>query len=558
MTDERDLQTIRQRVAALEAELASARAELERRAGEASEGRAGAEAPSIKPSLHASEEQYRMLAEASRDFIFIIDCNDIIRYVNSYSASAFHCRPEDMIGRPRREFFPPDVGEHQLTNMERVRATGEPIQVEGRLKYPTGEMWIHTSLVPIRNAAGTVTDVLGISRDITERKRIEEEREELLRREQAARSKAQEASAVKDHFLAVLSHELRNPLMAALAGIHVLRRTLPKTTRTSDTLEVIERSIKLQARLIGDLLDLSRARHGKITLEKRPVSLAAVVEAVLDLLQAESERSGLSLRKSLEYGGWVLGDPDRIQQIVFNLLANAIKFTAPGGEVRVALRAGELAEIVIEDTGVGIDPSFMPHVFEIFQQGEASPQRSGLGIGLALVKELAEMHGGSVRAESDGLGKGARFTVRLPTVAPPATARCPPRVEHVDKPITLLIVEDDHDARRQLHDAFVCEGYLVIAAGGAEEALELLKRNRPDFILADIGLPRMNGYDFLRHARKAGVGAPALAVSGLGQAEDVRQSRLAGFVQHFVKPVDIRAIDEYIHEQLGTRGNALG
>lgn len=365
---------------------------------------------------------------------------------------------------------------------------------------------------------------------------------------------ARDANAAKDQFLAVLSHELRNPLSPILTGVEVLRRTIPPDLRTDRTLALVERNVKLQARLISDLLDLSRIRRGKLSLQREPISLDGATRMVVESTQAEAGAAGLSLKAEITPGLWVLGDLDRLQQIVLNLLTNAIKFTPAGGEVRVRVDRGDGAgRVIVEDTGIGIDSALMPQLFEMFRQGEVGGRRvRGLGIGLALVKGLAELHGGRVWAESDGVGKGSRFTVELPLISAPEQGPAAPEVAPGPAVVLLLLVEDNADARELLRESLELMGYTVQAAESGEEALELLQSMRPDVIVADIGLPGMDGYEFLRRARQVPglANVPAFAATGYGQEEDVARAQEAGFTDHLVKPVDITDLDRRIRALL--------
>ncbi len=365
---------------------------------------------------------------------------------------------------------------------------------------------------------------------------------------------AQEANAAKDQFLAVLSHELRNPLSPILAGAELLRRTFTGEARVQRTLEIIERNARLQARLVDDLLDLSRITRGKVQLQRAPVTLDGVVNAAVQAKRGEIENGGLSLDASIEAGLWVLGDSDRLQQVILNLLGNAAKFTPPGGTVRVRVQKGDgVGQIVVEDTGIGIDRTLLAHLFDMFRQGEIAGQRQqGLGIGLSLVRSLAEMHGGRVWAESEGAGKGSRFTVELPLVSAPSILASAGQDGRSFRRLRILLVEDNPDTRALLQENLESMGYSVRSVADGEDALAQLRQEKPDVILSDIGLPGMSGYEFLREARQS-FGAKdvaAFAITGFGRDEDVSRAQEAGFVGHFVKPVDIGALDLRLREWL--------
>lgn len=310
----------------------------------------------------------------------------------------------------------------------------------------------------------------------------------------------------------------------------------------------------LQARLVNDLLDLSRLARGKLELQRAPVELENVVELAVQPFGAEAERSQVALEHQAEPGLWVDGDLDRLQQAVMNLVSNALKFTPAGGRVSVSVRqAGSLGRIVVEDTGIGIEADRIPTLFEMFHPGEGGVRRAqGLGIGLALVKSIAELHGGSVRAQSAGAGRGSWFELTLPLVEAPGRAAA--KIEEacpIDHPsIRVLYVEDNPDTRSLLVDALTMLSYQVVSAESGEEALELLAHGPVDVILSDIGLPGMDGYEFLRRARAIPAMAkiPALAITGYGQRRDVLLAREAGFLEHFVKPIDLATLDERIRK----------
>lgn len=387
-------------------------------------------------------------------------------------------------------------------------------------------------------------------RDISERKRDEEERARSLAREQAARAEAQEANRAKDRFLAVLSHELRNPLAAIVMSLELLKRCVHgQDARVEHAIEIASRNARLEARLLDDLLDLSRVVRGMVTLRRSPLRLDRVVRLALEPQQREAVAAGIELEVQTQPDLWVDADPDRLQQVVTNLLANAVNFTRAGGRIRVSVHAdGDSGRIVIADSGIGIEPARLPALFDtMFQHAEGgSGRKTGLGIGLALVKSIVGMHSGRVWAESEGLGKGSRFTVELPLVAAPTIHPRPPShtTPAAEPPVSVLLVEDNADTREVLSEDLRLLGHRVTTASSAEEALALLATTHPDVIVADIGLPGLNGYEMLRQARgMLGVTAPAFALTGFGQSNDMERSRSAGFQEHMVKPVDLAYLD---------------
>lgn len=402
---------------------------------------------------------------------------------------------------------------------------------------------------PVR-FAGTVLD-------ITERKLLEAERVALLEREQAARTEAEEANRLKDDFLATVSHELRTPLTAILGWVQILRGgQLPEERRTR-ALETVERNAHAQAQLVEDLLDISRIMSGKLVLEVESVDLSAVVEAALESIRPAAAAKGIRLQPALDSIAQVMGDPTRLQQIVWNLLSNAVKFTPREGRVQVLVeRRDSSVEITVADTGKGIPPEFLPHVFERFRQAEGSVSRKygGLGLGLSIVKHLVELHGGTIEVFSAGEGQGATFTVRLPTAvlkrretpsavsAPPpreeAALRCPPQLEG----LRVLIVDDEADTRELLRTLLENCRAVVETASSAEEGLRRLTQRRPHVLLSDIGMPGEDGYTFIRKVRalsaSEGGRTPAVALTAYARAEDRTRALLAGFKAHVPKPIE--------------------
>jgi CheY-like chemotaxis protein len=318
--------------------------------------------------------------------------------------------------------------------------------------------------------------------------------------------------------------------------------------------EIIERNVRLQARFVNDLLDLSRLMRGKLTICRAPTRLDEVVLSATQSCQADAARAEIALETHVKPGLWVDADSDRIQQIVLNLVGNGIKFTPKGGRVAVFVGARDRqGRIIVEDTGAGIERDRLPELFQMFRQGQIAAQRApGLGIGLSLVKSLVDLHGGRVWAESDGPGHGSRFTVELPLVDAPRPRHASPVAEARPTSMKILLVEDNNDARTMLAETFAQLSCPVRSAESGEAALDLLARESVDAILADIGLPGMDGYEFLRRARRLPSAAhtPAFALTGFGQESDLRKAREAGYVEHFVKPVNVEEIYQRIRSRL--------
>jgi signal transduction histidine kinase len=388
-----------------------------------------------------------------------------------------------------------------------------------------------------------------------ERREIEEERTRLLAAEREARVAAEAAGVMKDEFLATLSHELRTPLNAIVGWVRLLRSGSLDSEKTVRALETIERNANSQARLIEDLLDVSAIISGKMSLDLVPIRLAPVVEAALDAVRPAAEAKSIRLERSFgPEADLVQGDPDRLQQVVWNLLANAVKFTPEGGVVRTALeRRGARVRIVVSDTGRGIDPAFLPFVFEPFRQADGSLTRThgGLGLGLAIVRRLVELHGGTVAVESPGPGGGATFIVEVPLrpelrerrakgrwAESPGGLECPPQLHA----LRVLVVDDEADARELLGTLLRDCSAEVEAAASVPEALAVLGKFRPEVLISDLAMPEQDGFDLIRHVRtlppEAGGRIPAVALSAYARAEDRRRALLAGFNIHVAKPVD--------------------
>jgi two-component system CheB/CheR fusion protein len=400
--------------------------------------------------------------------------------------------------------------------------------LEYRIVRPdSATRWLESRGKLVRDPSGKPQRVVGVCMDITERKRSEEA--------------LKETSRAKDEFLAMLSHELRNPLAALSAAAHVLKLTQPNEAPAVAARAVVERQTKHMARLVGDLLDISRLAMGKVALERERFNLAEAVSNVVNVWRSSGrlERHKVSATTT---PAWVDADRARIDQVLSNLLDNAVKFTPAGKRISVAVeQQDDWAVLRVSDEGEGLPPESAERMFELFVQGERGLDRAagGLGVGLALVKRLTEMHGGTVSAASTGRGRGATFTIRLPAVLAPA-ARAP-RLEDglVVPPRRVLIVEDNDDARQMLHEVLAYNGHDVREARDGASGLALAAQSTPDIALIDIGLPDIDGYEVARRLRASPGGRRMglVAITGYGQAEDQRRAYEAGFDAHLTKPV---------------------
>jgi PAS domain S-box-containing protein len=431
-------------------------------------------------------------------------------------------------------------------------------QTEVDILRQDGELFnLYGYAAPLFNQQGKVRGAVGAFLDITNRKQAEAEREQLLERERIARAAAEAANRVKDEFLAVLSHELRSPLNPILGWARLLRTRQFDQQAIERALETIERNAKLQAQLIEDLLDISRILQGKLNLNICPVDLASTITAAIETVQLSAEAKLIQIQTQFEPQiGQVLGDSNRLQQVVWNLLSNAVKFTPEGGQIAIQLeRLGSQAQITVRDTGKGISPEFLPYVFDYFRQADSTTTRKfgGLGLGLAIVRHLVDLHGGTVQADSPGEGQGATFTIRLSLMA------VPPEVNPNDqqpqettslKGVRVLVVDDDPDTRELVAVLLEQYGATVIVTASATEALQALNQSSPDLLLSDIGMPEMDGYMLMQRVRKLAIAQggqiPAIALTAYAGELNQQQALAAGFQMHMPKPVDPEALVQAI------------
>jgi len=390
---------------------------------------------------------------------------------------------------------------------------------------------------------------LALAEEVAQHAALAVDNARLFAAERRARTTAEVASRAKDTFLATVSHELRTPLSPILAWARMLRTGKLEPDRALRALEIIERNARSQAQLIEDLLDVSRIITGKMRLELRPIALAPVVRAALDVVRPAADAKGVGLRAAFEDGiGPVCGDPERLQQVVWNLLSNAVKFTPPGGWVDVSVtRAGADVELVVRDTGQGIAPEFLPFVFERFQQADSSASRvhAGLGLGLAIVRHIVELHGGAVRVASPGEGRGAAFTVSLPVAreAPAAPGPAPDsRMRRTSLAgVRVLVVDDEPDSNEAMTAVLAQSGADVRVAASAAQAVEIMGRWRGDVLLTDIAMPGDDGYALIARVRRRDDrwrDVPAIALTAYASADDRERLLAAGFQRHVAKPVE--------------------
>ncbi len=414
---------------------------------------------------------------------------------------------------------------------------------------------------------------MGVAVDVTEAKAAEAERAQLLDAERAARSEAERAGRLKDEFLATLSHELRTPLNAIVGWSVMLRGATVDNADLAEGIDAIERNARVQAQLVEDLLDVSRIISGKLRLDVQHVELASVVDAAVVAVTPAAQNKQVRILKIVDPRvAAVWGDPNRLQQVLWNLLSNAIKFTPKAGRVQVAVaRVNSHVELSVTDTGMGIPPQFLPHVFDRFRQADASTTRKygGLGLGLAIVRHLVELHGGTVEARSDGEGTGATFVVRLPLKAAEQPAADPlpggDPAAHAGAHVTpslagvrVLVVDDEPDSRYLVRRILEQWDVQVTTAGSAAEALTAIAAERFDAIVSDVGMPEQDGFDLIRKVRAmpadAGGKTPAVALTALARVEDRRRALLAGFQIHVPKPVDPAELLAVVASLVGRTG----
>jgi PAS domain S-box-containing protein len=436
--------------------------------------------------------------------------------------------------------------------------------IEYRIVLPTGAIrWLEGKGEVIRDESGNAVRVTGVCTDISDRKRAEEERERLLELEQEARTEAEVANRAKDEFLALVSHELRTPLNAIIGWVDIL---LAQQEHMDDqlgrALEIIKRNAGLQTRIVEDILDVSRIVTGKLKIDARPVQLAPIIHSAINALQPAADEKQIRLRSIIDDGvDPVIGDPQRLQQVFWNLLSNAIKFSSADNEVEISLsQIGTNARITVSDAGEGISADFMPHIFDRFTQADLTSTRkcSGLGLGLAIVRHLVDLHGGTIEAFSSGEKRGSIFKVTLPCEGARMESKPGKRILEEDRVsstsplagLKVLIVDDDLDSREVLATLLALRAAEVKTAGSVIEALDALSYWKPDVLISDIGMPGQDGYDLIKAIRSRGAQdggqVPAIALTGYATLQDGERALSAGYHTHVAKPVEPRNLVDLI------------
>ena len=491
----------------------------------------------------------REFANACPDATLLIDSTGRIVSLNSHAENLFGYSARDLIGSPIQRILP---GVRTLT--PEPPPAGAHVEVEGS-RGDASFFQARVSLTPIGPA------YVALIQDVTDQRRIERERSELISSERMVRDEVERANKIKDDFLATLSHELRTPLTAMLGWTQILRNHETDSELSVRALETIERNIQIQTRLIEDLLDLSSIASGTLRLDIHPVRLPSIIDAALEMVGPDAEAKRITVARDFEPGApAVLGDARRLQQVMWNLLSNAVKFTPDGGAITVSLRRlGSFARIDVTDSGQGIESSLLPFVFDRFRQSDSSTRRhhSGLGLGLSIVKSVVEMHGGAARAESAGPGAGATFIVLIPQTSllngglgeSPHDESSSPfssgvSVDVIDRirGVRVLVVDDERDTRESFRRILEDYGAIAFVAGSAAEALAAIARHHPDVMLCDIGMPGEDGYQLIQNVRALGRRQdreiPAAALTAFSSSQDQARAIEGGFQIHVPKPLE--------------------
>ncbi|MCP6762321.1 MAG: GAF domain-containing protein [Fischerella sp. CENA71] len=511
-------------------------------------------------ALRESEELKQRILESSQDCIKVLALNGEILYVSE--GGRFLLEIDDLtsiLNVNWVNFWQGEDYENALAAIAAAKA-GSMGQFQGYFPTMKGKAkWWDSVISPIRDESGHVVQLVVISRDITKQKLAESERERLLQREQIARTEAESANRMKDEFLAVLSHELRSPLNPILGWTSLLRKGRLDAVKTAHALESIERNTKLQVQLIEDLLDVSRILSGKLSLNLMPVDLNGVIKAALENVQLAAQAKSLQIQTTLlPKVATVSGDQGRLQQVLCNILSNAVKFTPTGGQITVSLTIAEnLAQIEVSDSGKGINPDFLPHIFEHFRQEDGATTRKfgGLGLGLAIAQQIVELHGGTIAASSPGEEQGATFIIKLPLLKSKeyGTADEQTHVSLISVTLPLLnvrvlVVDDEIDTREFVVFALEQAGAIVTSVPSALAALSVITQSKFDVLVSDIGMPEVDGYMLMRQIRaiEQGKQIPAVALTAYAGEIDRSLALSAGFQKHISKPIEAETLVQAI------------
>ncbi|MBW4541405.1 MAG: PAS domain S-box protein [Myxacorys chilensis ATA2-1-KO14] len=507
-------------------------------------------------ALRQSEQNFRALADSMPNMFWTARPDGWLEYYNQRWFDYTGMTLEQSQGWGWEPVLHPDDLQHCIDLCNESIRTGKDYQIEYRFRRASDGQyrWFLGRAFPLRDENGQIIRWYGSCTDIHDQKCAVEERDRYtaqslraLAQEQAIRQEAERANQLKDEFLAVLSHELRTPLNPILGWSKLLQSGRLSPEKTQDAVNTIERNAKLQSQLVEDLLDMSRIMRGKLTLNQFPINLGFVISAALETIRLAADAKAIRLNVTLDPNvRSILGDAGRLQQVFWNLLSNAIKFTPEQGQIDVTLtEVGNQARVQVKDTGVGIDAEFLPHVFEYFRQEDGSTTRKfgGLGLGLAIARQLVELHNGRIWAESLGDNQGATFTVEIPLLKTEETEPTCETAESSRRPSPLaglhaLVVDDDFDARDIVAFLLQDSGAIVQVADSASEALNILERFNPDILISDIGMPEEDGYGLIETIRATGRTLPAIALTAYASEVDQERAIAAGFQHHISKPLD--------------------
>ncbi|BAU09637.1 PAS/PAC Sensor Hybrid histidine kinase [Leptolyngbya sp. NIES-3755] len=532
----------------------------------------------VQTALDTERQRYRELFEFAPDGYIITDVSGRIQEVNQAASQLFKMPKAYMLGKPLTVFMPEAERRALWIELDRLPRTGRLQEWSTQLQPRDGAAFdAALTVTTIVNSAGKIVGLRWIMRDISQRLQLEETRlratlaeatnqalnAEIDQRKQLEQNLRQQAVALnqantlKDEFLAIVSHELRAPLNAILGWSQMLRSRQMDTERVDRALESIERNAKAQATVVSDLLDISRIIQGKLQLSIRSINLITVIRSAIDSVQLAANAKQIELQTVFDRSEvLVSGDVDRLQQIVWNLLSNAIKFTPAHGRIELRLtQTDSHVQMIIKDSGQGIQPDFLPYVFDRFRQAERATTRhhGGLGLALAIVRQLAEMHGGTVAATSPGEGQGATFTVELPRLEIDRSSikdsiEAAPDLSNV----SILVVDDEADTRELMQALLGEAGAIVQTAASVDEAWEMLQQGQPDVLISDIAMPNRDGYDLIRQVRAFNQTLPAIALTAYARDEDRERLLAAGFQVHLSKPVEEAALLTAVMSQLAS------
>ena len=500
------------------------------------------------------ETYYRFFEQVPLGLYRLNPVGEIIE-ANSTLAKMLGCSAQELQGQNLDYYhvLPETYGQWQ----QQLNQNSSEQKLEAQIKTLNGEIiWVLHSAIAVKNRHGKLIYYEGAVAEITASKEAEIERIELLRREQKARKEAETVNRIKDEFLATLSHELRTPLNAIMGWMQLLRAGKMGETQIEKALEIIERNAKAQNQLIEDLLDVSRIIRGTMKLQFKPLNLIQVVMASVDTIRPAAEAKDIEIVTQFEHENIeVKGDEERLQQVFWNLAINAVKFTPAEGTITIrSLIEENTALVEVTDTGQGIAPEVLPYIFDRFRQAETESStrtQGGLGLGLAIVRHLLEIHGGEVSAYSEGLGLGATFKVRLPSIEQNNSSQQPASLSSCNnfpslEGLTILLVEDNRDAREMITLILEQHQAKTIAVESVQEALDLYRQEQPDILISDISLPHKDGYDLIRQIRNSQdkFWLPAIALTAYASEEDKQKALEAGFDLHLPKPIDTTQLIE--------------